>query len=103
MNSLFEPQNVLARATAKKVAQATPWQDEAVRAWESLGDAKQYLPRYLKLFKRANGMVHLWDLVDKARLQDNPGAYFLQSARNRLGIGKKSYPQGASLTGSMGR
>lgn len=87
MNSLFE--NRLEGYTSGTKTQATVHQGAAIKAWETLGDAKEYLPQYLAIFKRAGGMVDLSELVAKAKGKDNPGSYFLAAARRQLGISRK--------------
>jgi hypothetical protein len=74
--------------TPKERAQSTRHQDLAQKAFETLKDAEKWKPLYFAYFKRAGGIVDLWELVETARGKDAPGRYFLAAARKRLGISK---------------
>lgn len=86
MTSLFDQAALTARYQGGEGVRLKKHQKDAIEAHRALGDAKEYLPLYLAYFKRAAGLVDLSDLVGEARKAREPGKYFLEAARNRLGI-----------------
>ncbi len=87
---LFNPQELEKRYQTPTGETAFRWQSLALEAFTGLKDKTQYKPQYLALFKKADKYcIDLMELVDKSRGKDNPGSYFLTSARIALGISKR--------------